>query len=42
VKSGKIEVNEKTNKELADELDRVRHVYGSGDLSKFPEFAFKD
>ena len=40
--AGKIVVTAETNKDLAEELMRLKHIYGSGDLSKFPEFQFKD
>ena len=42
MKSGKVVVNEKTNKGLADDLNRLKRIYGDEDLSKFPEFQFKD
>lgn len=29
-------------KQLADELVRLKHVYGEGDLSQFPKFDFKE
>ncbi len=35
-------VNETTSKDLADELERLKRVYGGGDMTKFPEFQFKD
>ena len=29
-------------KQLTDELARLKHIYGDGDLSQFPNFDFKE
>lgn len=39
---GKIVVNAESDKGLAEELARLKRIYGEGDLSKFPKFEFKD
>ena len=31
-----------SQKELQDELTRLKRIYGEGDLSKFPKFEFTD
>ena len=31
-----------SDKQLQDELARLKRIYGEGDLSKFPKFEFMD
>lgn len=42
-KGGKLpDVTPEAEKDLNDELDRLRRIYGEGDIEKFPSFEFKD
>ncbi|XP_002737532.1 ATP synthase peripheral stalk subunit F6, mitochondrial-like [Saccoglossus kowalevskii] len=36
------EVSPKTEKDMADEIDRLTKLYGGGDMTAFPEFKFKE
>lgn len=36
------DVTPAAEKELSDELSRLKRIYGEGDLSKLPSFEFKD
>lgn len=42
-KGGKLPgMTPEAEKGLTDEMSRLKHIYGEGDLSKFPSFNFKD
>ena len=36
------DITPEEEKKLAEELGRLKKIYGDGDLSKFPTFEFKD
>ena len=42
-KGGKIpDLDSLTEKQHADDLERLKRIYGGGDLSKFPKFSFEE